>query len=440
MHHGPAGERGPGGRRPGSDLFTSEGALRPRLPRILCALAPLAAAALTAAPARSEELPQLRWDRPVRCMVGPGNSQVRVQCEQGPGGERCLVAPGVMEGSGEPLDDVQACSTNEGHDAYRALAARGARLVPAVAEAPPGYARSAIGRAFQVKFDLLNRLYLGVGWVPTFQSRGPATAPPSFPFGRAEAEAGIHLSALSPGSRARHDLRILEGAASFDDLELRGVLLTYDYQHVHRRPAFWLSTFLGPPEVHPVAARTGWGFRLLSVSDRPPAFRDTLDVEMAEAHLAWHPWQSEDMYSHLRLEAGGDFGEYWQDRAGVREGGLDSGLWYAGVTGAVRSRFSLGEGGLHSMSTDLAYRRPTVLQGDARGATINRLDASIAYEGIFVAINDQPLSVRLAAAGSTRNDLAEDIRSVELRFSAGLRLSFWAPPRVFEPMPEYEDP
>jgi hypothetical protein len=145
------------------------------------------------------------------------------------------------------------------------------------------------------------------------------------------------------------------------------------------------------------------------------------------------------MYSHLRFEAGGDFGEYWQDRAGLREG-LDTGFWYAGVTGAIRSRFSLGEGGLHAMFTDLSYRRPTVLTGEARGATINRLDASLAYEGIFLAVNDQPLSLRLAAAGGTCNDLAQDIRSVELRFTAGLRLSFWAPPRVFEPMPEYEDP
>jgi len=32
------------------------------------------------------------------------------------------------------------------------------------------------------------------------------------------------------------------------------------------------------------------------------------------------------------------------------------------------------------------------------------------------------------------------VLSVELRFMAGLRISFWAPPRVFEPLPEIEDP
>jgi len=30
-------------------------------------------------------------------------------------------------------------------------------------------------------------------------------------------------------------------------------------------------------------------------------------MEFAEAHVAWNPWQSDNMYNHLRIEAGADF-------------------------------------------------------------------------------------------------------------------------------------
>ncbi|EYF04955.1 Hypothetical protein CAP_3766 [Chondromyces apiculatus DSM 436] len=415
---------------------------------MLSVLAPLcvtALAALSTTSARAEEVdeqPQLQMSKPIRCMRGPEGRPVRVQCEPEGGGQRCLVAPATNAYTGEMLEGLGMCTSEEGPEAYAALAASGARLVPALADALPGYARSDTGRAFQVKFDLMNRLYIGASWVPTFQIRDRGTGPTFGPFARGSAEAGIHLSILSPHARARHELRILEGSATFDDLELNGVVFSYDYQHRHRRPAFWLSTFIGPPAVFPVAARTGWGFRIFSVNDRPPAFRNALDMEFGELHLSWHPWQSRDMYSFLRLEAGGDFGHYWQNRAEASEG-LDTGQWYAGPTAAVRSRFSLGEGGLHMITTEMTYRRPTAMNGvhgAPSGAAINRLDALLAYEGVLLAINDQPLSVRLTAGGNTRNDLVEDLRSVELRLSAGLRMSFWAPPRVFEPMPELEDP
>jgi hypothetical protein len=312
-------------------------------------------------------------------------------------------------------------------------------MVPAIAEAPPGYARSESGRAFQVKFDLLRRIYIGVSWVPTFQ-RGDSrlVLPSNFPFGRAQAELGMDISVLSPAGRSRHDFKILEGSATFSDLELQGLLFSYDYQHMHRRPAFWISTFLGPPQVFAVTPGIGWGFRVLRISDRPPAFRSTLDMEIAEAHVSWNPWQSDDLYSHLRIEAGADAGKYWENRDEITKA-VGTGSWYAGFSSAVKSRFSLGDGGLHYVFMDVAYLRPYMLQGPRLGEAVNRVNASLAYEGIFVAINDQPLSLRLTAMGTARDDPGSSIRNVEARFMAGLRFSFWAPPRVFEPLPELEE-
>src|SRR5262249_44661796 len=148
------------------------------------------------------------------------------------------------------------------------------------------------------------------------------------------------------------------------DLQVSGLLFSYDYQHLHRRPSFWVSTFVGKPRVYPVPLPLGWGFRVLNVEDRPPAFRDTLDMEFAEAHLAWNPWQSRELYNHFRIEAGADFGKYWQNREAITRG-AGTGRWYVGFSSAMKSRFALGNKGLHYLFADIAYLRPTFVGGEA---------------------------------------------------------------------------
>jgi hypothetical protein len=102
---------------------------------------------------------------------------------------------------------------------------------------------------------------------------------------------------------------------------------------------------------------------------------------------------------------------------------------------------ALGDGGLHYLFADAAYLRPTLLpDGTNPTLPINKLKGTIAYERVLIAINDQPLSFRLTAGGTARDDLAGGARNVEISTTAGLRFSFWAPPRIFEPLPELEDP
>lgn len=413
--------------------------MRPLWSRIVAPLASALASIAWSTVASAADPPSLDWDTPVTCMRGPTGAEIRVQCEEpgkwGGSVRRCLVAPNQMRNEGGDLRDVQSCVTNHDRGAYEDMVKSGAQIVPAVAEAPPGYARAESGRVYQVKFDLLNRLYLGFSWTPTFLSGD--SAPSGFPWGRVQAETGIHVSALSPRGRSRHDMRLLEGTAAFSDLEVNGLLFSYDYQHLHRRPAFWLTTFFGDPQVHGVPMPLGWGFRMINVHDRPPAARQELDVEFTEVHLAWNPWQSDDLYSHLRLEAGGNYGKLWQQRKQIADG-LDTGYWYLGFSGAVRSRFSLGEGGLHYIFLDVAYTRPTFVEDPFKGESVDRLSGTMAYEAIFLAINDQPLSLRITASGSSREDLATGVQTVEVAATAGLRFSFWAPPRRFEPLPDFE--
>jgi hypothetical protein len=363
---------------------------------------------------------------------------VRVQCETRNKELVCLVAPNEATQGGE-LDRTQPCDIITQPDAFKKLEADGAKLVPAIAEAPPGYERASTGRAYQTKFDLLNRIYLGASWVPTFQLTEKTITGQQSPFGRGQAEMGIQISVLSHKGRSRHDIHILEGTATFADLELRGLLFSYDYQHLHRRPAFWLTSFFGHPRLYEVAPPLGWGFRILRVNDRPPAFKDTLDMEFAEAHIAWNPVQSDELYNHLRFEAGLDIGKFWEDRNDVAKG-LGTGAWYGGFNATAKLRWSLGEAGLHNVFADFVYFHPTYLDGPKAGSGTNDVTLKVGYEGVFAAINDQPLSFRVSAEGASREDPFTSVRNVEVRAMAGLRFSFWAPPRVFEPLPEFEDP
>jgi hypothetical protein len=86
------------------------------------------------------------------------------------------------------------------------------------------------------------------------------------------------------------------------------------------------------------------------------------------------------------------------------------------------------------------YSRPRHLDGPRAGTWFNRFGTTAAYEGVLIAINDQPISLRVGASGIVRDDLIDGNSTFELKFTTGLRFSLWAPPRKFEPLPELEDP
>lgn len=315
----------------------------------------------------------------------------------------------------------------------------GARLVPAIAEVPPGWDREPThGHAYQTQFDFLDCVYIGGGWAPVYERSGSGgPTPAGVPFGRAQAEIGMDASVLSPHGRSRHDFQVLQGTATFPDFHFNGVVFAYDYQQLHRRPLFWVTQFFTePPTVSPSGIPLGWGFRVVTLEDRPPSSPTMLDVEVGELHLSWNPVQSADMYNRLRFEAGADVGKSWANTTN-----MDESRWYAGFTAAMHARTAFGDRGKNYLFMDVSYQRPNLIAaGDLPAKTINRFKAQLAYEYVLIAINDQPLSLRLAANGVARDDLLTSARNVEIGGSAGLRFSFWAPPRLNQPMPELEDP
>lgn len=396
---------------------------------VLAALVPLRSA--------QAEPSQLVWERDIHCYTREGGKRVRVQCTQSRGAVTCLEAPD-LDAYGGYLDRTQGCVDERSEADYQALLASGARVVPAVAETPPGYARDESGHAFQTSFDLSSRFYLGSYWAPTLE-RGGLDVPAPFPLGRGGIELGFQVSDLSPERRIRREYRFLEANASVADLELRGLLFAYDLVHAKRRPSAWVTTFFGEPRVHPVAIPFGWGLRIGSFVDRPPTRRDNLEIEWGELHVSYSPLLSSDLHDYLRFEGGVDMGQLWIERTAFGDG-LDTAPLYMGGTAALRGRVTLDGRGLSVLTLDATYGRPLVLRGEHGGEAFDRLRGSVAYEGVLLVINDEPLTARLAVDGATRDDLAADRRAVEMSARAGLRMSFGVPPRVVEPLPELEEP
>jgi len=69
------------------------------------------------------------------------------------------------------------------------------------------------------------------------------------------------------------------------------------------------------------------------------------------------------------------------------------------------------------------------------GASKRRAGANLGYELIFLAINDQPLSLRFDGNIDYRNDLPDRAQAWDASATAGMRFSFWTPAKVDERLP-----
>jgi hypothetical protein len=296
-------------------------------------------------------------------------------------------------------------------------------MVPAMAEAEPGWYRDDKGRVFQVTFDLMKRIYLGVHWAPAFDLSNGGSSP-----GRIRLDLGLVASWLSFYERNRHTIRALEGFLVLDDLEIEGLLFAYDLSHASTTPLVRITTFFGKPTRHDIYMDVGFGLKLMELHVHPHRIQEVLDLEFGQLYVAWDIWQSADLYNHLRLSAGLGIGAMWDEREDAR--------YLLRPNGALEARFGLDQSGLHYLTSDLHWSMAVWLSGTDSGTTSSRAGAGAAYEVIFLAINDQPLSMRFEAGLDYRDDLPHGAAKWDASLMAGLRFSFWAPARIHEDLPQ----
>lgn len=383
---------------------------------------------------------RMDWDLPVTCLHDEsGEVFLRYQCRPPRGRETewlCLYSPGREthedEGKGPELERVQWCSASfwirpdELVEFLRSQLPDGSRLVAGIAEAPPGWRRDERGRVFQVNFDLYRRVYLGTRWYPAVLS------PAGTELGRVGLEFGSRIETLSDDLRSRYRIQVLPGEVLLNPLGVSGMLLRFDSSRDADDPFLRFTTFWGTPARHDLYADVGGWFDALGVEYRPRNSDDEIQLRFLAGGLTWDLWHSPDMYSYVRLRLGAAFDDLYLDRDGV-----DNRL-ALGPLAAVEGDFTFDADGFHHLTFGSSYEAPFVWREDGAAAATftQRFANELAYEVIFLAINDQPLTFRASVGGGYRSDVAEGAAGWELTAGAGLRFSFWVPARDLEALRE----
>lgn len=378
---------------------------------------------------RPTSKPRLVWSKPIWCVTDAKGREFRVQDQlQADGTHLLLIAPNE-EASGRPLSRTADCSRgNGGMDAIGPNAARSPR-VSAIAEAPPGWYRDEQGRVFQVSFDLRRRFYLGAGWKPALGAQGEGQA-----IERAYVDMGLEASWLRHEARTRHTIRALNAHATFDDLEAEGTFFSWEMVHASTTPLLRITTFFGTPRRYDTKMDMGFGARLLSVHHRPHRDDDLTDLEIGEGHVAWYPWHSDDLYDSVRITLGGNGGATYRGGGELRDG-----QFWVGPRAGLELFGNLDRDGFHYLHGRVQAGLPVAVGGTEAGKMRTRARAEVGYEVIFLAINDQPLSLRTTAALDQRDDVQGQAPELEASAFTGLRFSFWAPARDRTPLtPAYQ--
>ncbi|WP_244237274.1 hypothetical protein [Corallococcus llansteffanensis] len=372
-------------------------------------------------PVPGADSPRQPFDRPVLCVSLPPTPAVpsgewRARCDEAK--KECLVTPTWeldAEGheTGQRLDRVNGC-----YDMLSPEVARGYRLVPAIAEAPPGWYRDERGRVLQYNFDLHRRIRVGGAWAPRWvrETEGRDN--------RVRVDFGVDLEwPGEPGQLHRVTLLDTElylgDASSFD-----ATLLRYDFRSEREEPLFRVTTFYGKPRRFDVFANLGFWMEALHAEQvrRGDVKADFLALGSTYATLDL--WHSRDLVSYVRVRAGPTLE---RDRT--------NGFATLVPGAALEGDLTLDRDGFHHVLFGAEAQKILLAERvEGRPLRPERLRLRAGYEVIALAINDQPVSLTLDGRGTWRDDLANAPAGWEWSAQAGLRFSLWAPARRSAPV------
>jgi hypothetical protein len=364
--------------------------------------------------------PAMTWGEEIICIEHGDGRQTRLQCTEGGGRCSCLksgnriIGPDGKETDRE-MHDLMGCSEYREPFFLEQLEASGCRVQEAIAEAPDGYARDENGRIFQVSFDLANRLYLGGRWAPFFPGSGGEV------LDRGGIDFGIRVDDLSYSGRKRHRHRVLEGAVSFMPVDFEILLWGYDLGTRREEPAVWLTTFIGPPTRFDLDLDLGWGFRLLTARYHPMGSKAYTELENLSLYLSWELYHNRPMDSFVRFAIGPACSELLSRLAS------ESSRFAIYPVATLDSELVLDRRGLHRLALALSASPRWYL--DEADALYSTARGSLSYEFVFLAINDQPLSVFLDGSAKYRDDIPDAPDNWLFEAVAGLRFNFFAPTR-----------
>jgi hypothetical protein len=376
--------------------------------------------------ARAEDgPPRIDPDKSIKCLTDGDGRLWRVQCtpedDASARARVCVYAPdSELDEDGQwvrPLERATRCYPDGEFD-QDALKAKGYTLLPGLADAPAGWMRDRRGRVFQVNFDLHRRLYAGVRWAPRFGDDG-GLGRVALDFGLFEWE---HTTNGGRPGALRHRVRLVEGDVELAPFAADLTVLHYDLSWRAQRPLVRLTTFFGTPRRHDLGTPIGAWLEAgrLHIDEVAPDQRDTL-WRFVTLHMTLELWRNQDMSSFVRLRGG----------VGFEEAHLEDQAERVAFTpaGALEGDLTLDRDGFHHVTFAAEAERPGYVETIEGRGHARRAEVRAAYELILVAVNDQPVTLRIGGEAAYRDDIPGVAAGWDLRASAGLRLSLWAPPR-----------
>jgi hypothetical protein len=297
------------------------------------------------------------------------------------------------------------------------------------ADVPWGFYRDRQGRVMQVSFDFGRRLWLGVGYAPRRTPAGDTEiSPAAFDF-------GVTYDKLSGDGRTRERYTVLDGQVRLHSFGLDVTGFRYDLSHRYQRPLVRITTFVREPARHDLYLNIGLYAETLHFEVAPRGIDGEQSLTLATAQGTLDLWQSEDLRSYVRLRVGPGIEMRigpWGDEAryvGILPQATLEGNIILGQRAMQRLNFRL-RGDLLRSATWHAEPLP--------GDWTATVDA--AYEAILLAINDQPVSFRLAASAYLRDDAQQIVAGIPTSRvwgwtgTAGIRMAFFSPPvpRAFQ--------
>jgi hypothetical protein len=188
-------------------------------------------------------------------------------------------------------------------------------------------------------------------------------------------------------------------------------------------PLLRITTFVGEPARHDLVLDLGMWSEVGSLELHKTPMGNSQLWRHATAQVTLDLWQSANLDSFARIRTGVGLEGQRDDVNGYRSAVTES--------SAFDLDWVLDPNGFHNVRFELLHELPRYFTPTATTPKlVQRFKANLQYEAIILAINDQPLTLKLAAGGEKRDDLPGVPDKWAFVFETGLRFSLWAPPRA----------
>jgi hypothetical protein len=240
---------------------------------------------------------------------------------------------------------------------------------------------------------------------------------------------GLAQQWYSEDGRTRHRLAVMDGEARINPFGLDVTAVRYDLSHAYGFPLLRVTTLWRQPARHDLYLNVGVYGEAGRMQIEPLGEEGNHQLTLGSVQPTLDLWQSWDLRSYLRLRVGpvvhmrfGPWHEETRLLTSLPETALE-GNFILGKRALQQARFRVrGE-----------WLRRLALGSHAPLARDWLVDGEASYEIILLAINDQPVSLRLAGRVGTRDQapqpgMVQSARELEWSATGGVRISFFTPP------------